>query len=183
MEASGSCYTLVHIYQIVFLKAVILINTSGMKIAGHICMLFRYFFFRIFYILCSRVNRFSCDLCWFSLNLPFTFNIMGLGSTLQTSMYCTVSLDNLLYTALGCVLRRKGINLTFSWHLTFMNTAVLKNFIALVHIVVCYATEDANQISKWVLLQFHMSWLQSLITLLHIYTAYKPYTPIFPCVR
>jgi hypothetical protein len=39
-----------------------------------------------------------------------------------------------------------------------------------VYIVACYATEDAVQIGKWVLLQFHTSWLQSLITLLLIYT-------------
>jgi hypothetical protein len=103
-----------------------LINTGCMKIADHICMLFRYYFIRIFYILCSRFNRFSCDLCWFSLSLPFTFDIIGLGYmrfTLQTSMYCTVSLDNLLYTVLGCVLWKRGSNLSFSWHLTFMNTA------------------------------------------------------------
>lgn len=43
MEASVSCYTLVPIYQIVCLKTVILINTSSMKIADHIYMLFRYF--------------------------------------------------------------------------------------------------------------------------------------------
>jgi hypothetical protein len=38
--------------------------------------------------------------------------------------------------------------------------------------VTCYATEDAVQICNWDLLQFH-SWLQSLITLLHIYTVYN----------
>jgi hypothetical protein len=67
--------------------------------------------------------------------------------------------------------------------ITFKTLNPTHNSMNLIHTATCYASEDAVQIRKWVLLQFHTSWLQSLITLLHIYTGYNPYTPIFHSVR
>jgi hypothetical protein len=49
-----------------------------------------------------------------------------------------------------------------------------------VNIVPRLGTWDAVWIGNLFYYNLTRSWLQSLITLLHIYTAYNPYTPTFP---